>query len=54
MLSFVNLAYDQQKGVYRLSPEDTATLKDLRAAHQQKENDENDADAAAADDDDDD
>ena len=43
-LSFVNLAYDQQQGVYRLSPEDAATLEELRAAHQQKENDENDDD----------
>ena len=32
-LSFVNLAYDQQQGVYRLSPEDAATLEELRAAH---------------------
>ena len=33
-LSFLNLAYDQQQGVYRLSPEDAATLEELRAAHQ--------------------
>ena len=33
-LSFVNLIYDQQDEVYRLSPEDAATLKELRAAHQ--------------------
>ena len=43
-LSFVNLAYDQQQGVHRLSPEVAATLKELRAAHQQKEIDENDDD----------
>ena len=41
-LSFVNLAYDQQQGVYRLSPEDAATLEEVSATHREKENDEND------------
>ncbi|MEO1084848.1 MAG: hypothetical protein AAFY88_11455, partial [Acidobacteriota bacterium] len=36
-LSFVNLTYDKERDLYRLSTEEAATLEDLRRAQQQKE-----------------
>mmetsp|Transcript_27714 Transcript_27714/g.85021 ORF Transcript_27714/g.85021 Transcript_27714/m.85021 type:complete len:80 (-) Transcript_27714:289-528(-) len=39
-LSFVNLTYDKERDLYRLSAEEAATLEDLRRAQQQKEEDD--------------